>query len=147
MITVVIDTFRILAFCFSMTNQTSSSSKSTSPQESAPSQTGNATKDAFLYYSNDAVRMKTLKMEEVSEEEKGVAVERKQRLSFELHPSLVLEDLISELVVSDAADNFVAALYANGNYGETDQTRNFMAALFGRDAEDEADQSAGLPSK
>ena len=59
--------------------------------------------DAFSYYSNDQVRIRTLKLwgknsnnnqEEPHQEE---VVERKTRISFELHPSLILEDLLDEL--------------------------------------------------
>ena len=58
--------------------------------------------DPFLYYSNETIRMKTLKMVEVSEsdasQERG---ERKTRLSFELHPSLILEDVMTEIFGDD----------------------------------------------
>ena len=59
--------------------------------------------DAFSYYSNDQVRIRTLKLwgkssnnnqEEQHQEE---LVERKTRISFELHPSLILEDPLDEL--------------------------------------------------
>ena len=59
--------------------------------------------DAFSYYSNDQVRIRTLKLwgkssnnnqEEPHQEE---LAERKTRISFELHPSLILEDLLDEL--------------------------------------------------
>ena len=59
--------------------------------------------DAFSYYSNDQVRIRTLKLwgkssnnnqEEPHQEE---VAERKTRISFELHPSLILEDLLDEL--------------------------------------------------
>jgi hypothetical protein len=56
--------------------------------------------DAFSYYSNDQVRIRTLKLwgrssnnnqEEPHQEE---LAERKTRISFELHPSLILDDLL-----------------------------------------------------
>eukprot|EP00579_Thalassiosira_antarctica_P005221 CAMPEP_0201892820 /NCGR_PEP_ID=MMETSP0902-20130614/37317_1 /ASSEMBLY_ACC=CAM_ASM_000551 /TAXON_ID=420261 /ORGANISM="Thalassiosira antarctica, Strain CCMP982" /LENGTH=101 /DNA_ID=CAMNT_0048424413 /DNA_START=53 /DNA_END=358 /DNA_ORIENTATION=+ len=60
------------------------------------------TEDPFLYYSNETIRMKTLKMVEVSEsdasQERG---DRKTRLSFELHPSLILEDVMTEIFGDD----------------------------------------------
>ena len=60
------------------------------------------TEDPFLYYSSETIRMKTLKMVEVSEsdasQERG---DRKTRLSFELHPSLILEDVMTEIFGDD----------------------------------------------
>ena len=59
--------------------------------------------DAFLYYSNDEVRINALKLRgdgsrdnhETHQQQQPleVEVERKTKLSFELHPSLLLEDL------------------------------------------------------
>lgn len=59
--------------------------------------------DPFLYYSNDEVRMSTLKLQDITSEatsEKEISVDesprsipqRKTRLTFELHPLLVLND-------------------------------------------------------
>ena len=74
-----------------------------------------ASDDAFLKYSSDEVRMKTLKMSEgtssctkSSLEKQAIATpkqqrERKTRISFELHPSLIMEDMIFE----DDLDNDV----------------------------------------
>lgn len=55
-------------------------------------------RDAFLYYSNDEVRINALKLRgdgsrDNHETHLEVEVERKTKLSFELHPSLLLEDL------------------------------------------------------
>ena len=68
--------------------------------------------DAFLYYSNDDVRIKTLKMaedptpEQVSEPQQrsistSSASERKTMISFELHPSLIMEDVLADLCDDD----------------------------------------------
>ncbi|KAL7549223.1 hypothetical protein ACHAWF_012495 [Thalassiosira exigua] len=59
--------------------------------------------DPFLYYSDDHVRMKTLKLEDdrvtdgKGEKENAKPIERKTRISFELHPSLIMEDMLEEL--------------------------------------------------
>ena len=59
--------------------------------------------DAFAYYSNDQVRIQTLKLwgrssnnnqEEPQSQQQHQ--ERKTRISFELHPSLILEDILNE---------------------------------------------------
>ena len=52
--------------------------------------------DAFLHYSNDETRMNTLMMKEASkcQRQQRVTQERKTRISFEVHPSLILEDLL-----------------------------------------------------
>eukprot|EP00584_Thalassiosira_punctigera_P009209 CAMPEP_0172534186 /NCGR_PEP_ID=MMETSP1067-20121228/6642_1 /TAXON_ID=265564 ORGANISM="Thalassiosira punctigera, Strain Tpunct2005C2" /NCGR_SAMPLE_ID=MMETSP1067 /ASSEMBLY_ACC=CAM_ASM_000444 /LENGTH=146 /DNA_ID=CAMNT_0013318949 /DNA_START=113 /DNA_END=553 /DNA_ORIENTATION=+ len=71
-------------------------------------QEGKKYDDAFLYYSNDDVRIKTLKMIEVSEMESRQAArggqERKTRISFELHDSLILEDLLKGVCDGDPMD-------------------------------------------
>jgi len=62
--------------------------------------------DAFLYYSNDEVRLSTLKMDggkpttESSRQQR-----RKTRISFELHDSLVTEDLLEEMLGDDSYDD------------------------------------------
>ena len=79
--------------------------------------------DAFRYYSNDVDRMRKLKLlnttsssadEEKSqsawcdqEEKKKPAQqrERKTRISFELHPDLVLEDVLDEDAMWDSDDD------------------------------------------
>jgi len=52
--------------------------------------------DAFLHYSNDETRMNTLMLKEASkcQRQQRVTQERKTRISFEVHPSLILEDLL-----------------------------------------------------
>ena len=52
--------------------------------------------DAFLHYSNDETRMNTLMMKEAPkyQRQQRVTQERKTRISFEVHPSLILEDLL-----------------------------------------------------
>ena len=63
--------------------------------------TASSTKqDAFLRYSNDEVRMNALMLSSSSSSIKMQAppqqrrVERKTRLSWELHPSLLIEDML-----------------------------------------------------
>ena len=63
--------------------------------------------EAFIRYSNDETRMDTLKLVEVSGNDRNSEEEtkhtnrliqqRKTRISFELHPSLLLEDYMNEL--------------------------------------------------
>ena len=52
--------------------------------------------DAFLHYSNDETRMNTLMLKEAPkyQRQQRVTQERKTRISFEVHPSLILEDLL-----------------------------------------------------
>jgi len=65
---------------------------------STPSSTS-AKQDSFLRYSNDEVRLKALMLPSSSNSIKMQAppqqrVERKTRLSWELHPSLLIEDML-----------------------------------------------------
>lgn len=72
--------------------------------------------DPFLYYSNDKIRMRELRLQDVKndssddlsssaspspQEKSTAACERKTRISFELHPHLLLEDLMRELFEED----------------------------------------------
>mmetsp|Transcript_27813 Transcript_27813/g.47279 ORF Transcript_27813/g.47279 Transcript_27813/m.47279 type:complete len:148 (-) Transcript_27813:58-501(-) len=58
--------------------------------------------DPFLYYSNDDVRMKTLRLEEVSDSSTRTEnATRKTRLSFEVHPSMIFDDMLDELYGDD----------------------------------------------
>ncbi len=81
-------------------------------------------RDPFLYYSNDKIRMRELRLQDVennssddgsfssslSNQEQSTAIcERKTRITFELHPSLVLEDLMKELF----DDDLDVSLHAN----------------------------------
>ena len=59
--------------------------------------------DAFSYYSNDQVRIRTLKLwgrssinNQEEPQQQQQRQERKTRISFELHPSLILEDILNE---------------------------------------------------
>mmetsp|Transcript_15708 Transcript_15708/g.22340 ORF Transcript_15708/g.22340 Transcript_15708/m.22340 type:complete len:127 (-) Transcript_15708:115-495(-) len=56
--------------------------------------------DPFMYYSNQETRMSALLLSNDSgDNEEQVALEfheRKTRISFELHPSLLLEDLLPD---------------------------------------------------
>ena len=61
--------------------------------------------DAFLYYSNDEVRIRVLKLQEPTDAESTSIEmsrhERKTRLSFELDPLLMMEDMMEELLDDD----------------------------------------------
>jgi hypothetical protein len=70
--------------------------------------------DAFLLYSNDEVRMRTLSGGMVRADQESTSTEtegdggtrkRKTRISFELHPSVFIEDL---LLAGDDDDSFVS---------------------------------------
>ena len=70
--------------------------------------------DAFLLYSNDDVRMRTLGGGQVGANQQSMSTEtegedstrkRKTRISFELHPSVFIEDL---LLAGDDDDSFVS---------------------------------------
>ena len=69
----------------------------------------NKKRDSFLYYSNDKVRMRALMMADGANPttltltwlqprpqppQQKVEVERKTRISFELHPSLIMDNLL-----------------------------------------------------
>jgi len=88
-------------------------------------------RDPFLYYSNDKIRMRELRLRlqdieydssdddssdegsfssSLSNQEQSMATcERKTRITFELHPSLVLEDLMKDLF----DDDLDVSLHAN----------------------------------
>jgi hypothetical protein len=53
--------------------------------------------DAFLLYSNDEVRMRTISGGVLGADQESTLTEsnRKTRLSFELHPSAFIEDLLA----------------------------------------------------
>lgn len=70
----------------------------------------NKQEDAFLFYSNDEVRMRVLSggtrgAAHLSSVTDGVA--RKTRISFELHPSVFFEEFFEELVSDEAFANGV----------------------------------------
>ena len=52
--------------------------------------------DAFLLYSNDEVRMRTISGGVLGADQESMSAEgnRKTRLSFELHPAAFIEDLL-----------------------------------------------------
>jgi hypothetical protein len=101
--------------------------------------------DPFLYYSNDEVRMRELRFQAPpsspddddssdagsssfahrSQEQQTTSCVRKTRISFELHPSLLLEDLIAddELFGGDSLtleDILEASLLANNDQDDSD---------------------------
>jgi hypothetical protein len=91
--------------------------------------------DAFLYYSDDEVRMRTLsggilgstREEPAMSNGGGTTIRRKTRLSFELHPSVFLDDLFSD---DDVAENI------NNLKGHNPQLAALIATLFGVDDAD-----------
>ena len=68
------------------------------------------TVDAFLLYSNDEVRMRTISSGVLGAGQESTSTEggtRKTRISFELHPSVFIEDFL----LADADDNADDSLY------------------------------------
>lgn len=91
--------------------------------------------DPFLYYSNDEIRIKTLKMNEdpLSIELQGLAkmatnqTKRKTRISFEMHPDAVmgLEDMLD--VIGDITeDDIDFDLGLDDSITETDLFRELL---------------------
>mmetsp|Transcript_26870 Transcript_26870/g.45798 ORF Transcript_26870/g.45798 Transcript_26870/m.45798 type:complete len:158 (+) Transcript_26870:377-850(+) len=79
--------------------------------------------DPFLYYSNDDVRIKTLKMEEVSDTlTRTDNATRKTRISFEVHPSMIFNDMFDELYGdgNDDMDTYIDNLIADGSGSVSD---------------------------
>eukprot|EP00581_Thalassiosira_minuscula_P010667 CAMPEP_0183724118 /NCGR_PEP_ID=MMETSP0737-20130205/17339_1 /TAXON_ID=385413 /ORGANISM="Thalassiosira miniscula, Strain CCMP1093" /LENGTH=137 /DNA_ID=CAMNT_0025954611 /DNA_START=127 /DNA_END=540 /DNA_ORIENTATION=+ len=75
-----------------------SSTTSASAEDSQSHADFSKSDDPFLYYSNDEVRIMTLKLKEVPETKKCFnSTTRKTRISFEVHPSLVLDEMFQEL--------------------------------------------------
>mmetsp|Transcript_8061 Transcript_8061/g.17474 ORF Transcript_8061/g.17474 Transcript_8061/m.17474 type:complete len:113 (-) Transcript_8061:89-427(-) len=76
------------------------------PQQHQESESCCKMDDPFLYYSNDEVRMKTLKLETISEAEvaDSTTTSRRTRISFELHPSVMFGDMMNGLYM-DCDDN------------------------------------------
>ena len=70
--------------------------------------------DAFLLYSNDEIRMRTISGGVLGADQESTSAEsnRKTRISFELHPSVFIEDL---LLADDVDDSL--------NHGDTDSSR------------------------
>lgn len=64
--------------------------------EARQPQEANRLKDPFLYFSDDEVRMQYLKLEKVPDRPIQPTLVRKKRLSFELHPHVLLEDIFAD---------------------------------------------------
>ena len=83
--------------------------------------------DPFLYYSNDRVRMRELRLQDVNDDspdhgssssslsaqqQSTATCVRKTRITFELHPHLLLEDLMEDLF-DDVSFDFGVTLDAS----------------------------------
>ena len=74
--------------------------------------------DPFLYYSNDIIRMKTLRLEEVPDEASSSAEEedqqancfRKTRISFELHQSVFFDEIADAIFADNGLDTYDISL-------------------------------------
>eukprot|EP00984_Skeletonema_dohrnii_P004095 scaffold1418_cov92-Skeletonema_dohrnii-CCMP3373.AAC.8 len=67
------------------------------PLAKKPRQSVRKHQDPFLFYSDQETRMNELLLNDDNENDEGVireSIARKTRISFELHPSLLLEDLL-----------------------------------------------------
>ena len=90
--------------------------------------------DAFLYYSNDEIWLKTLKLEEVDDTaaSKTSRQERKTRLSFEIDPLLVLgDDILDELYDDDQEESDIdfSQLMKNDDQSSHTSQLNLLAGL------------------
>ena len=96
--------------------------------------------DAFLLYSDDEVRMRTLsggilgsaREESTGAKANGGGAIRKTRLSFELHPSVFYDDLFVDDNV-DVAENINAGDVVNSLKNQNSQLEALVATLFGVD--------------
>ena len=102
--------------------------------------------DAFLLYSDDEVRMRTLsggilgsaREESTEPKANGGGAIRKTRLSFELHPSVFYDDLFAD---DDVAENINAGDVVNSPKNQNSQLEALVATLFGVDADLLADDN------
>ena len=101
-------------------------------QDSASHSVSSATKkseDAFLYYSNDEIRIKTLKLEEVdvTSVNEEMSQQRKTRISFELDPMLILGDELEEMF--DDEDDFCDIDFSHLKTGSKGSNMDLLAKL------------------
>ena len=92
--------------------------------------------DPFLFFSNDARRIRYLTgapAQKFTANQHLPVVERKTRISFELHDSVILEEILSELDEMDGDnDDFVEellfglSLSDGGNNGHSDEASDFI---------------------
>lgn len=80
--------------------------------------------DPFLYYSNDDIRLKALKFEDVSETNCSTKTgderaSRKTRISFELHPDVIFEGMLDG-ILDDDEDIFGEIDYDGEDGSESD---------------------------
>ena len=93
--------------------------------------------DAFLHYSDDEVRMRTLSggiLGSAREESRGAnggAIRRKTRLSFELHPSVFFD--FSLFADDDVAENINAGDVVNSLKNHNSQLAALVATFHGVD--------------
>lgn len=83
-------------------------------------------RDPFLFYSNDEIRMKTLKCQDtkaaIANAESSRPWERKTRISFELDPLLIMQDVVMD-------DSLDCAFELEDNYQWDDAKMDLMAEL------------------
>ena len=117
--------------CLSSCEVNSIESKKIS-QDSASHSVLSATKkpvDAFLFYSNDEIRIKTLKLEEVdvTSVNEEMSQQRKTRISFELDPMLILGDKLEEMF--DDEDDFCDIDFSHLKTGSKGSNMDLLAKL------------------
>ena len=120
-------------------------------------------KDAFLYFSNEERRMEYLMGREVMPEldasvaaenpQDQDATERKTRISFELHPDLIMEDTLPDVLGGEDGNHGSTSTSSRSNVTGTGVTQisNSNAAILRRqllmmDLQDSADAAGGTSS-
>jgi hypothetical protein len=101
------DASTILTVAVAINNTCASASEPRSKRQKKPV---HKHEDPFMYYSHQETRMNALLLRSNDENDEQVAkesVDRKTRISFELHPSLLLDDLFLE-------DQYLGAEVLNG---------------------------------
>ena len=103
-------------------------------QDSESHSISSATKkseDAFLYYSNDEIRIKTLKLKEVdiTSANENTSQQRKTRISFELDPMLILGDELEEMFNDEDEDVFSDIDFSHLKTGSKDSNMDLLAEL------------------
>lgn len=79
--------------------------------------------DPFLYYSNDETRMRALRLiDDDSVEQRQAVRQRKTRISFEVHPSLFLDEIMFDDLSYDGVDDLDLDFDLNLDNNETDLT-------------------------
>lgn len=102
----------------------------------------NKQEDAFLFYSDDEVRMRVLSGGTRGAAHRSAVIDgvaRKARISFELHPSVFFEEIFEELLSDEAFANGVDEHVteegedATAATAERPKIEGLVSILFGKD--------------